>query len=91
MVRRIPIGLAVHGKGQRYHDQLAFGDLRRAYNAIDAQITLIGSSGTDADGPIRQFQIGRVAIRLAVDDRRLNAQFSTGADNAKRDLTAIRD
>ena len=65
------------------------GDLRGRDDAGNFEIALGGGAGADADGSVGQVQVGGIAIGLAEDDHRLDAQIAAGADDPQGDLAAI--
>ena len=70
-------------------NRINIGDFRRADNAIDAQITLIGWGFADADRFVRQLDVHRVGVRLRINRHRADIQFLARADDPNGNFSAI--
>src|SRR5271157_1469586 len=68
---------------------LDVGDLRRTDYRWNIQVTLSQLRRPDADGLVGKTHMQRVAVGLAVDGDRANAQFLARADHAQGNLAAI--
>ena len=67
------------------------GDLSGGDHGGDVEIAFGGARGADADGLVGEANVERVAVGLAVDRDGADAHLFAGADDAKGDLTSIRD
>ena len=65
------------------------GDLGGGDDRRHIQIAVCRPRRADADGLIGKADMQRVAVGLAVDGDRANAEFPAGVHNAQRDFTAI--
>ena len=65
------------------------GDFSRADHRRNIEITLTQLRRTNADGFVRETHREGVAIGLAINGNRSNAQFFAGADDAQGNLAAI--
>ena len=63
----------------------------RAHDAIDLQVTVGARGGTDADRFVRQLHMERIDVGLRVDSQRADIEFLAGANDAKRDFSAVGD
>ena len=72
-------------------DRIHVGDFRRADHGGNVQIALRQLRRADADGLVGKAHVQGVAVGLAVDRDRADAQFLAGADDPQRNLTAIGD
>ena len=70
-------------------DGIHIGDLRRADDAVDAQVAFAGGRFADADGLVGQLHVHRVGIRLGIDGHGADVQFLAGADDANGNFSAI--
>jgi hypothetical protein len=70
-------------------DGLDVADLGGADEAGDVQVAFRGGGGADADGFVRQAQVGRVAVRFAEDSHDFDAQVAAGPDDAQGDFAAV--
>ena len=66
-------------------------DFRSTNNAIGPQIAVRALRPANADGFVSELDVQRLHVRFGVNGQRLDAQFATGADNAKGDFTAVGD
>src|SRR5581483_6107274 len=72
-------------------DRVHIGDLGGADHGGNVQIAVAQPRRPDADGFVGKPHVQRVAIGLAVNSHRADAQFLAGADYAERDFPAIGD
>ena len=72
-------------------DGLCTGDLSRTDDVLDHQIGLGRGCRADADGLVGELDGQRVRVGLGVDDDGLHAELMRSADDANRDLAAVRD
>jgi hypothetical protein len=62
-----------------------------AKQLLDVQVTLRGRSGTEEIRFIRHARMQRIAIDFGINRDRLDTHLSRRADDAHRNLAAIRD
>src|SRR5262245_30117021 len=67
------------------------GLLGRGNDARNLQVTLGRDRWTDADRLIGQFEIGRAAIGLGVDDGDFDSEVAAGTDDPQGNLPAVGD
>jgi len=60
-------------------------------DAVALEIAVGRSGRSDAHGPVGQPQVGGVAVGLAEDQHRLDAQLPAAPQDAKGDLTPVGD
>ena len=70
-------------------DSLHIADFRRADDAVDLQIAVGCRGRSDAPRFVRQLQIMRSAIGLAVHGYRFDSEFAARANDSKGDFAAI--
>src|SRR5258708_20878602 len=70
-------------------DGIHIGDFRSADHGWNVQITLRELRRTNADRLVRKTDGKRVAVGLAVNGDRANAQFLAGANHPQRDFASI--
>ena len=70
-------------------DCFHIGDLRGGDDRRHVQITVRQARRADANSLVGKTNVQRVAVRLAVDGDRANAQFPAGVHNPQRDFTPI--
>ena len=70
-------------------DGLHIANFGSTDHAVDAQIAVGCPRRTDADCLIGKFEVGGIAIGLAENGHRFNAEFTASANHSQCDLTAI--
>ena len=70
-------------------DRVHIGDFGGGNDGRHIQIALRQARRANADGFIGKANVQRVAVRLAIDSDRANAEFPAGVENAQRDFAAI--
>jgi hypothetical protein len=70
-------------------DRLHVANFSGTDHLIDAQVTIGGPRRSNTDRLISEFQIGGVAVGLAVDCYRFHAHLAAGTDHSQRYFTAI--
>ena len=72
-------------------NRLRAGDERRAQDASGVQIALRRARGTDAVGFVGKHGVQAAAVGFGINRDRGDAHLLAGADDAHRDLAAVRD
>src|SRR5688572_1154609 len=72
-------------------NRVGAGDLSRGDDAGDAEVTLFGRGGADADVVIGIADVKGIAVGLGMHGDGLDAHLLAGRDDAKGDLAAIGD
>ena len=67
------------------------GDLRRADHRGNVQIAFLQTGRPNADGFVGKANMQRVAVGLAIDGDRLDAEFLAGANDPQGNLPAVRN
>ncbi len=70
-------------------DGVHVGDLGRGDDRGHVEIAVGQARRADADGLVGKADVQRVAVGLAVDGDRANAEFPAGVQDAQRDFAAI--
>ena len=72
-------------------DCVHVGDFSRADDTVGAQIAVGALGSADANGLVRQLDVERLDVGFGINRQGLDSHFAAGADDAKRDFTAISD
>ena len=72
-------------------DGVHVGDFGGTDYCRDIQITFAQARGTDTDGFVCEPHVQGIAIGLAVDSDGFDAEFLAGANDAQRNLAAVRN
>jgi hypothetical protein len=72
-------------------DGVSAGDLGGRDDARDVEIRFARRCGSDADVVVSKANVQGFAIRLGVNRDGLDAELAAGANDAQRDLAAVRD
>ena len=72
-------------------NRVAAGGERRGDDRGRRKVASLGVRGSDADRLIGYEHGTRIGVRFAVGDDRLDAELSAGAQDAQRNLSAIRN
>ena len=72
-------------------DRVGAGDLGRADDGRHVQIAVEAPRRADADVLVGEADVQRVLVGLRVDRHGLDAELAARADDAQRDLAAVRD
>ena len=72
-------------------DGVGARDLGGADDGGDVQVRLRRGRGADADALVSELHVQRVGVRHRVDGHRRNAELTTRADHAQRDLATVGD
>ena len=70
-------------------DRVHVGNLGRGDDRRHVEIAVRQPRRADADGLVGKAHVQRVAVGLAVDGDRANAELPAGVQNAQRDFAAI--
>ncbi len=72
-------------------DRVHVGNLGRTDYCRNIEVALVQPRRPDANRFVGKAHMQRIAVGLAVDGHRLDAQFLAGADHAQGNLTAVRN
>ena len=72
-------------------DRVGAGDLGGADDRRHVQVAVEAPRRADADVLVGEAHVQRVLVGLRVDRDRLDAELAARADDAQRDLAAVRD
>ena len=72
-------------------DRVDVGDFGSADDGGNVEVAFVQARRADADGFVGKAHVQRVAVGLAVDGDRLDAEFLAGADDAQGNFPAIRN